>query len=72
MAARLDLGQEVTQRLLDALADALPERPLERSRVRRHGGDGLDHLVRDLAQGRPQDVDDLGRQLVPGLISHDS
>ena len=30
VTADLDLGQEVTQRLLDALPDTVPERPLER------------------------------------------
>jgi hypothetical protein len=72
MAACLDLGQEVAERGLNAITDTVSEWTLERTRVRWDRGDGLDHLVGDVSELRPQNSDNLRRQLVPGLISHDS
>ena len=72
MTALLDLLQEVLEGLLDADAHAVAEGALQRPRIRGDGRDGLHHLVRDVVQSRAQDLDDLGRELMPRLIGQNS
>ena len=52
--AGLHLGQEMAQRLLHAGPDALAERAVDRTRVRRDRADRVDHLVRHIRQDRPK------------------
>ena len=72
MATLLDLLQEVLERLLDPDPQAVPERALQGPRVGGNRRDRLHHLVRDVVQSRAQDLDDLGRQLMPRLIGQNS
>jgi hypothetical protein len=72
VAALLDLGQQVLERLLDPDPEALAERALQRPRVHGNRRDGLHHLVRDVVEGGAQHSDDLARQLMPRLIGQNS
>ena len=71
-AAGLDLRQQVFEGLLDPDPEAVSEGPFQGPGVRGNRRDGLHHLVGDVVEGGAQDANDVGRQLMPGLIGQNS